>query len=524
MSAPERGTRGTWEYLAFWDGDRIALAATQAELISNDQAAARFIEAERDGGLHYAGASGLWHIWDGHAHPPDHRGAINEVTIGFSIRLQQMLDFAKGRVLSEVDSRLAPDAAETVRAKARVDAWAPWLAAEKYAAGLRKHAGLTALTGYLERTCCCPDEDMAERPSTAGLLNFRDSTLDLATLIPRKQARPDRITYALPARFDPKAKCPRFVQMARRMMGGDEEVLWYFIKCLGYSLLGDNREQKIFFIAGPTGSGKSQVLHIIGEVLGPLAHASQSDLICVVRHGRNARTENSIRGKRFVTITETSQFMSIDEAQLKRLTGEPVISVNQHYARFELPTPVTWAIWVATNQMPTLTNFDEAMRRRIIVFPAGAGVPEWEMDTQLARKILGSETEGVLALLARGCQEYFRSGLDMPFAVREMTEHYALEQNTVRSFTCDTLATGGWTPGMTGIPQHDVWQMYQLWSAGSTKLGRNEFYNHLAGQPGVHWNKTSRRFEGVAWTADWAMRVRLLASSLPQPLQSKLTT
>ena len=56
-------------------------------------------------------------------------------------------------------------------------------------------------------------------------------------------------------------------------------------------MIGDNREQKIFFLNGPTASGKSQVLEAVALVIDGLAHNSQNTLNSVSRNGRNARVE-----------------------------------------------------------------------------------------------------------------------------------------------------------------------------------------------------------------------------------------
>lgn len=500
MSAPERGPAGTWQHLAWWADGAMALNATQANLVISDLEAAALLTGERGGnGLHYAVTSGQWHIWDGRAHPPDSSGEIEKIVINLAVRLRQMLEVARGTVETAVIRRLGDEAKEATIAAERKKAWTGWEPAAKYAAGLAKSSGRSSLVSYLAAQLGVSDEHLIEqRP---GDLNFGNGTLNLATLALRPHRQSDMLTYSLPSRWNPRAQCPRFWKVLYRMCGNDYEVACYMVKLLGYSLIGDNREQKIIFINGPTGSGKSQILHIVSQVLGPLAHASQSELVTVVRHGRNARTENSIRGRRFVTITETSQFMNIDEAQLKRLTGEPWISVNQHYARTEIRTPVTWTIWVATNQMPTLTNYDMAMRRRIIVIPGGPTIPDWEVDTSLAAGILSAEREGILALLAHGCAEYFRTGLAMPPAVLAETEQYAAEQNTVANFVQDTMVPGGWAEG-GGIPVSDAWRAYEQWSRGSSRLGRNEFYEQMARFPGITRNMIMRRFEGAGWKQD----------------------
>jgi phage/plasmid-associated DNA primase len=138
------------------------------------------------------------------------------------------------------------------------------------------------------------------------------------------------------------------------------------------------------------------------------------------------------------------------------------------------------------------------------VIPAGEGLETWEMDPHLAVRILSTERQGIMALLARGCAEYFRSGLEPPARVTEATEEYASEQNTVTAFLADTMTVPGWGKG---IAQHQAWEVYAQWSRGSTRLTRTDFYKHMRAHPGITYNAVSRRFEGVAWNEDWATRI-----------------
>jgi P4 family phage/plasmid primase-like protien len=501
MSAPERGTPGTWTWLGFWDGPDLQTGTTAARLPKNERDVARAIMEEAPEGLNFAADTGTWYVWNGRCHAPDRSKVIERRVADFGERISELVGYARSIVWTECAVRLPADASES---KIRVEfdkVWAPWSAAEKQGQRLASSAGLAACVSYLAALAGCEESRMAEH--APGRLNVGSGTLDLASLELAPHLRDDLITYCLDTDWVPSAQAPRFWALLSRMCGDVPEVAEYVLKLLGYSLLGDNREQKIIFIAGPTGSGKSQLLRVVSEVLGPLAHNSPPELITVVKNGRNARVENSIRGSRLVAITETSAHMTIDEAQMKRLTGEAVIAVNQHYAKAELKTPATWTIWVATNQMPTLTNFDAAMRRRVIVIPGGPTVPDWQMDKSLAEGILSTEREGILKMLAMGCRQYFREGLEMPFAVREMTEKYALEQNTVANFAADTMVVGGWGGS---IPQHDAWRMYQQWATGSSRLSKVEFMDQLGDVPGIIRNKVSRRYEGVTWNADWAIK------------------
>lgn len=490
----ERGAPGTWQHLAYWERGQIALGRTAAEMPVSDVTAARAIAAEHEGLLHFRHISG-WHVWDGRCHAPDHGSALTRIVTGWADRAQAVFDHAR----QQVHARLALDGHEPGAAMERAFAaeWEPFAAAQKYAAGLHRNAGRTALESTLAALLRVPESSMDER--APYLLNVANGTVDLRTGQMRPHDPRDLITYCLPTPYVPGAQCPRFLALLHGLCGHDRDVTWYLARLLGYALVGANPDQVCVFLSGPSNNGKSTVMHIVSEVLGELAHESQATLITVSKHGRNARVENSIRGRRFITISETSGHMSIEEGQLKRITGDPVISVDQHYAKEELRTPVTWLIVVVTNEMPALASFDDAVRRRVIVIPGGPPVPPEARDKHLAARILAEESEGILALLVQACAAWSRDGLGpAPAAVAAATRGYEAEQDTVTAWLsdcCEFSANGH----LAFVGQSAAWQGYQQWSRGSARVTRNEFYARLAKIPGVTRNEISRRYEGIAW-------------------------
>lgn len=496
-----RGAPGTWQHLAVWDGQEIALEETLAGLPRDDASTALAIRDENPQHLHYRHISG-WHAWDGRCHAPDDRGLITAAVMSWASRMQVMLERAKQAVTARV--MLAGDGlTETQLRKAIEKAWEPWVPAQKYAAGLFRNAGRTALESYLARVCEVPEAELDER--WPELLNVADGVLDLRSgqLWPHDPAA--MISYCVDVPWRPQAKCPMFWDLLMTVCGGNPDTGMYLLRLLGYALLGDNREQLVVFLAGPTNNGKSTLLHIISEVLGPVAEESKADLICVTKHGRNARTENSIRDARLVTISETSDRMIIEDGQLKRLSGDRMISVDQHYAKKTIRTPVTWLIMVATNEMPSLASMDEALRRRIVVVPGGPTVPAERRDPLLDSKILAAEREGILALLAWAAGEYLRDPQTLrqvPAVITARTEQYAHEQDTIEEFLADCCThpaslNGHREHAWISIPAS--WKTYKDWAGGNPPLTRNQFHARMAEHPAITLNSGSRRYEGIAW-------------------------
>jgi hypothetical protein len=107
-------------------------------------------------------------------------------------------------------------------------------------------------------------------------------------------------------------------------------------RALGYTLVGGNPQQKFFLFVGPKRTGKSKVLEISARVLGTdYAVVSQPKLITRSRWNTHHDSETwSIRGKRYVAISETDAGMDLDEALVKNLTGASVIAMRKlHMAK-----------------------------------------------------------------------------------------------------------------------------------------------------------------------------------------------
>lgn len=495
---PERGARGSWQYLAFWKNDgQLDLGATLHSLPVSDMKAAYLICGERPRELHHVTESGTWYTWNGRCHAADTQDSAARIIYHLAARAEQLISHCRQLVTAGLSVQ---DAAE---------AWRPWEPACKYLTALQRTAGHSALLKALAVTCGTEAAVMDERHP--GWLNFANGTVDLRTGLIKPHDPADMITYCLEHSYRPGAACPRFWALGRHVAGGDEGVFRFLMTVLGYSLIGSNPERAVVFINGPTSSGKSVLLDVVRSVLGPLAHQSQAALITLVRNGRNARTMNSIRGMRLVTITETSAFMHIDEGQLKMITGEAHISVDQHYAKTEVRTPVTWLIVVATNQMPSLTDFDAALRERVYVIPGGDTVPPEHRVKDLGEALARDEADGILAGLVWAAMSYYGAGerLVVPHAVAMETARYAAEQNTAGQFLADTTVPAGpradGTP--SSIPQNQLWQEYQRWSRGEVRLGKIALFERIAAMPGVFRNDAMRRFEGRVWTTEVAYRL-----------------
>jgi putative DNA primase/helicase len=361
--------------------------------------------------------------------------------------------------------------------------------AVKYAAGLCNARGIGALREVMATQLGVAPEFLAEtRPYW---LNVSDR---IAVMLPADGEPWEighhpawRMTYCVDVPWSPGAECPEFKDLLWQASGRDQDVYYYLIKVLGYAMLGRNPHHLVFFLSGPTANGKTTILHIVSELLGPLlAYEAKPELIARSKNGRHARHEATLRGKRLVTISETNDQILIDENQLKTLTGSETIAVELLYDKTMTMTPVTWVIIVANNEMPSLSHLDPALRRRIVVIPMGETIPAELRDTEKARRIIEREKAGILQLLIWGARAAMAEGdggiTSLPLAVEMKTRAYETEQNQVAAWFADRCLIGADSgPVIEGSECYDD---FTRWVRG-VELSRKTFHALLRAVPGV---------------------------------------
>ncbi len=336
-----------------------------------------------------------------------------------------------------------------------------------------------------------------------NVLNFGNCTAALDHDAWWEHNPEDLVTHCLPYRYNPQAACPQFLALVHRMTGpaADQspehlQMAEFVLAVLGYCLIHGNPAQLVFFLTGPTKTGKTTVIEIVARLLGEqLAHKSKPVLVTVPRTGDTHDSVRwSIRGRRLVYVDETKAEMRIDVSALKDLSGSRTVPVRKMRGSSEVPTEVTWAIVIPTNQMPSMVGGDDAVAERLIRVPCrGRTIPAAERDPALADKIIAAEAEGILALLVARARRYYACGLPVPAAVQEASAEYMASQDSATAFRedrCSALPLPGQQYAWIARPA--LFRTYEDWCGGKGRgLGRNEFYEAVRKMPGIGETKDS---------------------------------
>ena len=306
-----------------------------------------------------------------------------------------------------------------------------------------------------------PDRDLIN--CNNGVLNVK--SLELMDHDPKYL-----LTHKFGTSYIPGATCARFEKFMADAIP-DEKMRAYVQRALGYSLLGKPGGRSIFLIYGPSGTGKSTLIETIQAVFGDYGATAGSGTF---RHNPgNGPTPDlhSLRGRRFVTTSETSETATFDEDLLKRISGRDTVSSRTLYGE-----PVEWSpecvLWVATNNPPKFNSDDDAIWRRTKLIPfttvfRGEGEIEYYAQNHLV-----PEAPGILNWLLAGLADYLTNGLQEPAEVERLAIEQRNDSDSVARFIMDRQADGVLVVEDNGqVEARELHHQYQVWAAQVRERG-----------------------------------------------------
>lgn len=253
-------------------------------------------------------------------------------------------------------------------------------------------------------------------------LNVLNGTINLRTGDLRAHCQSDLHSKLVQVDYDPEAKAPRFIAFLKEIFNNDRQLINYLQRAVGYSITGNVGEQVLFFLYGRGANGKTTLLNLLLDLLGPYAVTAASHLV-VRRKGDSHPTGLSdLEGKRLAVCTEVAEGSRMDEVLMKRLAGGDRLTarrMRQDYHEFR----PSHKLWFGANHQPIVMGTDHAIWRRIHLVPCTVTIPDEHQDRSLAKQ-LQNELPGVLAWAVRGCRKWQQKGLMPPAVVRNATKSY----------------------------------------------------------------------------------------------------
>ena len=304
--------------------------------------------------------------------------------------------------------------------------------------------------------------------SDPDLLNVSNGTLDLRSGELRLHDRNDWVTRLAPVPYEADATCPLWEAFLDRVMGGNERLVTFLQRAVGYSLTGHTNEQILLLLYGVGANGKSTFLETLRAILADYSAITDFNTF-LKRDSEGARNDLArLVGTRLVSAVEAEAGKPLAEALVKQLTGGDTITARFLFKEYFDFKP-QFKIWLAANHKPNVRGSDHGIWRRIRLVPFTVTIPEAERDPLLTKKLAG-ELPGILAWAVRGCLAWREHGLGMPAEVLAATASYREEMDRFGGFFDEICVL---EKGAT-VTAKELYEAYQRWCEANGERARSK--------------------------------------------------
>ena len=253
--------------------------------------------------------------------------------------------------------------------------------------------------------------------------------------------------------------CPTWENFISEIFGKNVLLAEYMQRLLGYGITGLAIHHLFIILFGAGRNGKGTLLETIRAVLGDYAFKTESELLLEQKSARMAGSPNSgvlsLRGRRIVWASETSDGRRLNAGRLKELVGGDTLNARPIFGKHHVQFEPSHLLLLLTNNKPSAPASDYALWQRVNLIPfekAFVSEPkapnEYKADPYLCEK-LKDEASGILAWLVKGCLAWQREDLNPPDIVKAATNEYRSDEDTIGHFIEErcSLNAGGQVRG-----------------------------------------------------------------------------
>lgn len=266
-----------------------------------------------------------------------------------------------------------------------------------------------------------------------------NGVIDLRTGELRPGKPEEYILNFIATEYDPEllksdAPCPEATSFLLRSMDGDQVVVDFIWRLLGYGLITHRKDQKFTIFWGEHGrNGKDTLIKLVTHVLGQsMSGDVPVEMFLQMQQTRNSSSPSpdvlALRGMCIAWINEAEEGQRFALAKLKKLTGGGYITARGLQDKLQTTWLQTHLPIMTTNELPKAKADDAAFWARTVLvkWPLSFVDDPKEPYERLADKDLDeklqNEAKGVLARMVLGAMEYLRDGLQIPDKVKLWTQ------------------------------------------------------------------------------------------------------
>lgn len=236
--------------------------------------------------------------------------------------------------------------------------------------------------------------------------------------------------------YDKNAECPRFMEYLDTVSCGNLKIRYTLEEIMGYSLTGDVKAQKAFYLTGAGCNGKSVFIDLISLLVGDNAYTSLN-----LKDLENGFQRAKIDGKKVLLIADLSRSDSgsLMTAEMKKIISGDILSADVKYRNPYEFRPKAKVIFSSNFPLSFQNDPTHGAKRRIIVIPFKYQVSSNEIDPHLLDK-LKLELPGILNLAIEGYQRLVGNGYKFSYTGSSIKKKAVQKSYPLGSFVKERLA------------------------------------------------------------------------------------
>lgn len=242
---------------------------------------------------------------------------------------------------------------------------------------------------------------------------------------------------------------PFWDEHLRKVFCGDDALIDYFERVIGYAATGLMSHKELYCAYGPrANNGKSQTFNAIADALGEYAGSFKVSVL--LEDGAKGSGPDPdlliLDGLRMAITSEPRRGAKFSSDRLKMVTGDDPITARGLYAD-NITFSAQCKLFLHTNFIPQLRSADRAFEKRLRVIPFEAVFTMADDEVDPARHVyralpsdvlkreMESAGPAILSWVVRCARRFLRDrDLTPPPIVQQWTKEYAEEQDLVGEF------------------------------------------------------------------------------------------
>lgn len=324
-------------------------------------------------------------------------------------------------------------------------------------------------------------DDTFEKNTGENLFNISNKTYDFKRKCFRDQTRDDFLTMKNELVYNEKSTCEKWNSYLNDVFLGDEALIHYVKKLIGYVITGRGNERLFIILNGKGKNGKSVFCEVLKKVLGCYAGTISKEAFTYNKNKNNEinsfLTQALEEKTRFLVASELTSLDVLDDALVKNISGNEEVTT-----RTLRSLPITlkpqFTVFCLTNNLPRIKDYSKGMWDRIKIIPFdacfGDEVGEKKENKHLKEELI-EEASGIFNWCIEGFLEYEKeNNLTEPQRVKELIASYKQDEDLFQQWIDENV----------------------IFKAGSTELVKDCFENFKSflEQQGIIERVTQKKF------------------------------